>query len=762
MRRSPSRAVGVALLAVAAGAVSLAAATLTGVVEDPSGAPVAGATVTAAGSHTATDARGRFELHLDESAPAGLTLSVEKAGFRRVERSLDAAAMTATAPMADVKIVLETLPFAEQVVVTASRTPSRLADTAASVVVVSAADLEATAAATVDDALRQVPGFILFRRSGSRVANPTAQGVSLRGIGASGASRAVVVADGVPLNDPFGGWVYWGRVPRASLDRIEVVRGGTSDVWGSGALSGAIQLVRRESELPAALAVEASGGSDATGEASLFSNVRLGAFAASLSAEAFTTDGYVLVEPSARGPVDVEAGSRRAVAELALERHDDAGRIFVRGSVFDEDRENGTPLQVNDTRITELSLGGERRIGAGAVTLRAWGSDQDYDQTFSAIASDRGSERLTRSQEVPADALGLSALWNSSAGAHALAAGVEGRRVRGESREEIFAGAVSAFVTAGGEALSGAAFVEDSFAAADRMTVTGSLRFDAWGNRDGGRSTRVSAAAVPVEEDFPDRSESAWSPRVSILYRASPVAAFSASAYRAFRAPTLNELYRSFRVGNVETLANEQLGPERLSGVELGGLLSPGRVFARAVLFWMDIEDPIVNVTLQSTPALVTRRRANLGRLRSRGVEIDAEARLARDWKASVGYLFADSIVTDAPASPELVGSRTPQVPRHQVSLELRYDDPRILLAAVQARWVDRQFEDDQNSLRLDPCFTADALASRGVTRGVEVFVAAENLFDERCDVGRTPVRTIGAPRTIRGGLRLRLPAGAR
>src|ERR671929_131193 len=102
-----------------------------------------------------------------------------------------------------------------------------------------------TSAATLDDALRQVPGFTLFRRTGSRVANPTSQGVSLRGVGASGASRALVLADGIPLNDPFGGWVYWGRVPRASVERIEVLRGGASSLYGSSALGGVVNLITR-------------------------------------------------------------------------------------------------------------------------------------------------------------------------------------------------------------------------------------------------------------------------------------------------------------------------------------------------------------------------------------------------------------------------------------------------------------------------------------------------------------------------------------
>jgi outer membrane receptor protein involved in Fe transport len=750
------RALGAVVLLVGVAAAARAG-TVHGEVLDPEGASVSGAVVTvdSGGSlqRTETDAGGRFLV----SVPVGaaVPISVEKSGFRRAQRTL-------TDSDAEVRIVLEPEGISEEVVVTATRSPARLGDTAASVRVVSARELETSASPAIDDALRQVPGFALFRRSGSRTANPTSQGVSLRGIGASGASRAVILEDGVPLNDPFGGWVYWGRVPRAALERIEVLRGGASDLWGDGALSGAVQLVRREPDLPASLLFEGSAGSQGTEEASLFSAVRLGSYRVLVAGERLATDGYVPVAEEFRGPVDVAAGSRHTAADLTVERRDDAGRTFLRGSFFDEDRENGTPLQVNDTQIVQLTAGGDRAAGAGAVSARVWASDQDYHQTFSAIAADRASERQTRLQDVPSDSLGISLQWSTALAAHALLAGIESRQVRGESREEVFAGSGSSFVTAGGEERSGALFVQDAFAAGARWTVTGGVRIDAWQNREGRRSTRVSRDAPSATERFADRDETAWSPRLSVLYRAAPDVTLSASAYRSFRAPTLNELYRTFRVGNVETVANENLGEERLSGAEAGAAISPGRVFARAVLYWMEVEDPIVNVTLSSTPAVITRQRRNLGRIRSRGVELDGEARIGRDWRVALGYLFSDSTVVDAPGLPDVEGRWTPQAARQQGSLGIRWDRPAVALAALQARWVGRQFEDDQNQLRLGPYWTLDAYVSRAVASGMNVFIAGENLLDERYDVGRTPVATVGPGRSWRAGVRWNLPSRGR
>ena len=232
-----------------------------GVVRDPSGAPVAGARVTvdAPGGSVGDHLGGRHVLVRGRGRAAGFVVSAP--GFAEVEGSWSA---TATEPLA---VALRPA-RREEVTVTAGRTETRLGDTAERVVVLGRADIAASAALTLDDTLRQVPGFSLFRRSGSRVANPTSQGASLRGVGPSGASRTLVLLDGVPLNDAFGGWVYWSRVPRAAIERVEVLEGGASDLYGSAALGGVVQALGRSDD--GAVAFDASLGNEDTAAGSVF------------------------------------------------------------------------------------------------------------------------------------------------------------------------------------------------------------------------------------------------------------------------------------------------------------------------------------------------------------------------------------------------------------------------------------------------------------------------------------------------------------
>lgn len=732
-----------------------------GVVKDQAGAPVSSAEViltTKTGSNKQiTDSEGRFEFQ-SVQAESG-TITVRATGFDSAERRWSAADKASTS----LDVVLIPAPLASEMTVTAERTATRVSDSAASVVVISADELATTAALTVDDALRQVPGFSLLRRSGSRTANPTSQGVSFRGVGPSGASRAVVLSDGIPINDPFGGWVYWGRVPREAINRIEVVQGGASSLYGTDALGGVVNLITRDPR-NAALSYEASYGNQKTPDGSFFAGGSLFQWAAALSLEAFHTDGYVLVDEAERGRVDTKAGAEHTTLDLTVERLiSDKGRIFVRGSIFDETRENGTPLQTNNTYIRQVSFGSDLHSArAGSFNMRAFALTEIYNQDFSSIAADRNSEALTRSQRVPAQQVGFTTQWSRAAGSfQTFVAGLDYREVRGASDELGFtAGKLTLGVGAGGRERTLGVFAEDIIRITPRWLLTLGARGDHWKNYDGLSTSRPLPAQTPVTvTKFPDRTENAFSPRVALLHKLTENVSIVVSGYRAFRAPTLNELYRSFRVGNVLTQANVNLRAERLTGGEAGisAAAFDKKLNIRGTFFWSEIVRPVANVTLSATPALITRQRQNLGRTRARGVDIEAEGRITNTFSVSGGYQFLDATVLKFPANTALEGLLIPQVPRHLLTFQARYSNPRVLTLAVQGRAGSTQFDDDQNLFPLDPYFTLDALASRSLGKGVDVFGALENLTGERYDIGRTPVRTIGPPLLGRIGLRFML-----
>ncbi|MFN2533379.1 MAG: TonB-dependent receptor plug domain-containing protein, partial [Pyrinomonadaceae bacterium] len=342
-----------------------------GTVVDQNSAPITGANIALRKNNrevakSTSDSNGNFSIVY--SGPEKLTLVVTAEGFAPYALPLKHNYQS------QVTITLQPAPVVADVTVAASRTPMKATETATKVIAIDQKQLAATAAVTLDDALRQVAGFSLFRRSGSRTANPTSQGVSLRGLGASGASRALVLADGVPLNDPFGGWVYWNRVPRESIEAVEVVLGGASHLYGSTALGGVVAIQTKQAEVKT-LALTAAFGNENTPNASLYLSGEKNNWAASVAAETFRTNGYVLVPQRERGLIDTPAASRNAVLTLRVARQlGDRARAFSSASFFGESRANGTPLQTNRTHLRQFVLGGDvQPVNAGAFSARIYG-----------------------------------------------------------------------------------------------------------------------------------------------------------------------------------------------------------------------------------------------------------------------------------------------------------------------------------------------------------------------------------------------------
>ncbi|MGH9430860.1 MAG: TonB-dependent receptor, partial [Terriglobia bacterium] len=639
-----------------------------GTVEDPSGQRIPGALVKFESgkliASAVTDAQGHFEL-IAVTAASG-TLQVSATGFAPLIRQWQASSEHGSSLV----ITLQLASVNQQVNVTATRVPLRVGETPASIVVLAQPVLDSTPALSLDGILRQIPDFTLFRRTDSRFANPTTQGVSLRGVGASGASRALVLADGIPLNDPFGGWVYWDRLPRVSVGRVEAAEGGASDLYGSDALGGVIGFVSRQAQTNV-MDLDASYGNLNTPDGSMWANGVLGPWSAQLAAEAFSTDGYVLEPLNQRGPVDTPAASAHRVATITMDRQlTGHSRAFLSGSIFAETRQNGTPLQTNRTHLRQLAAGWDLQSSqAGNFSARAFGGPELYDQNFSAIATDGASESLTDVQRVPAQQVGGSFEWNRAAGTHqTLVAGLDLLQVRGSSNEQHYLkGSPSQETGTGGRQNTEGFYVEDLIRPASKWLVTAGGRVDHWRNFDGLITTLpLSKPGPPTVIDFANRSQTAFSPRLSVLRSLNASSSLYVSAYRAFRAPTLNELYRTFRVGNVVTDANSALTAEHLTGAEAGAQWSPwnGRLNARASLFWSDITDPIANVTLTTTPSLITRQRQNLGSARSRGLELEAFAHISDGWTVSGGYQYAQATITSFPVESALVGLWIPEVPR--------------------------------------------------------------------------------------------------
>jgi len=709
-----------------------------GVVVDSSGAAVPGASVTAGTASVSTADDGTFEL---TNVATGTTLVAIAPGFA-------ASSVTVNASIDTARLVLYPAPFTDRVVVTASRGEDRVATPAATTVVTSA-ELLNSAAGALDDALRSTPGFSLFRRTSSRVANPTTQGVTLRGVSGSGASRTLVLADGLPLNDPFGSWVYWNRVPLAAIERVEVVRGATGDLYGADALGGVVQVLTF-APTRTQLRATVEGGTLGTGRFSGFGSTQREGWSGEAAAEFLRTNGYITVSESARGPRDVEADSDYGSGFVGGGYDAGTWRGSARLSFFSEDRSNGTPIQENSTGWTQLAgeVGGA--FGNGVWEGRASGGKQDFFQTFSAVfASDgvaRAAERLTTEQTTDTTFFNASGQWAGSWTDTELLIGVEGKRTDSELEQFSFlqGGAVIGPTFLGGVETSTSVFGRLGLEPREDVTVVFGARGDFW------RST-------PLDALLPEHEANFLSPRLSAAWAVSETASLQASVYRAYRTPTLNELHRGFRVGNIVTSANPELDPERLTGVEGGVLFNVPKGALRVTAFTNELADAVANVTIDPDSDPILRQRQNANSVRASGVEIEADVRPDPQWVVNAVIVVTRSTFADTPTQPEIEGNRIPQVPTFQLGGSVVYTDPRGFTGALQARVIGSQFDDDLNEAELGAFGVVDLTLSQELRRGVTGFVAVENLFDKDYLVATSP-DNIGWPRTLRVGVRLFLP----
>lgn len=726
---------------------------ISGKVEDTTGAPIQAAQIefrTAQGVVLAgTDEQGTFRV---ANNGLGGTLTVRFPGFTTATREI-----RAHASAENLRLVLAPASDLQRIEVRGN-TADFIPDVPASQYDLSAQTIAETGSLTLDDVLRNVPGFSTYRRSSSLFANPTSQGVSLRGVGASATSRSIVLLDGIPLNDPFGGWVYWARIPREAVESIEVSNGGASDLYGGGALGGVLNLRTRSTE-SAYGSLEMSYGNLNTPDMSFAAGVPFGKWSVNAAGQAYQTDGYIEVPPNQRGTVDTNVSSGVLTGMLELSRSlGERGQFFVRGSGFGESGNNGTPLQKNDTTIPELDLGWDwSSAEAGNFSARVYGSRELYHQTFSSIAANRDSESLTDVQRSPSQQIGFVGTWSRLfAERHRVAAGVEAQDVRGHSQDANYhLGAETALIDAGGRQHKFGFFAQDAFLFARTWLLTFGGRVDTWNNNAGYQNRTALPGGMQSDSIFTNRTETAFSPRVSLLKNFSRGTALNVAIYRGFRAPTLNELYRNFRVGNVLTFANPALTGEHLTGGEAGvsQLLWSSRLTLRGNFFWSDIADPVANVTLSTTPALITREKENLGITQARGFELSGQFRLTEKIQFTAAYLFVNSTVLHFAANPSLIGNVLPQVPQNQFSVQASYT-ARNWTWGVQARFLGNEFDDDQNLLPLGRAFSLDAQISRNLRRYASIFFAAENLTDDRYNLAATPVYLVGPPVLVRGGLR--------
>ncbi|MCX9145967.1 TonB-dependent receptor plug domain-containing protein [Erythrobacter sp. WG] len=604
----------------------------------------------------------------------------------------------------------------------------------------------------IEDVLRNVAGFQQFRRSDSRSSNPSAQGVTLRALGGNATSRALVLLDGVPVADPFFGYIPLSAIPPETLGAIRVTRGGGSGPFGAGALAGTIELESAEPGGLNPLLASAAINDRAETEASAVLTQRLGAGFATASGRWDRGQGFLTTPPAERVPATARARfdswnvALRAAAPLTPDIE-----LQARVAAFRDARTLRFAGALSTSEGQEASI---RLVGRGALPFDVLAYVQARDFTNIVISATRFTPTLNQRATPSTGVGGKFELRPPLLEGHDIRIGADWRRATGETDEDAI-NAVTGRITesrrAGGTIDNLGVFIEDDWQIGP-LTLNGGLRADR-SSITGGFYRAVSPTGVPVATILPaDRSEWTASWRAGALLYATRRLELRAAAYTGLRLPTLNELYRPFVVVPVTTQANADLESERLRGFEAGFDWQPvSAVVLSVTAFENRVKNAIANVTVG--PNL--RRRANLPEIRARGVEASLGVKLgAVSLDGSLAFTDAEVRGGTGP-SAELDGKRPAQTPRLAASMTLGWQPAPGWRVAGTLRYTSSQFEDDRETDRLPPATTLDAFLAAPLTGKLALIVRAENLTGETIVTrNQGGSRDFGIPRTGWIGIR--------
>ncbi len=654
------------------------------------------------------------------------------------------------------------------IIVTGKALPEPKADRVYAVENIDRRQIEQSPSHELDQLLKDVPGVQLFRRSDTRSGHPTSQGVTLRALGGNASSRALLVLDGVPQTDPFGGWVNWPAYDASDLAGLRVVRGGGSVANGPGALAGTIEMTSRAD---AGVSGEIDGGSrqsiDAHGRVALIT----GSSVISLSGQGGRSDGFVPITERTRGPADKRApykqwsGRGRWVAPIGA-----VTELQANLSGFHDWRSRGTDFTANRTNGADASL---RLVSRGrwqwsALVYWQW---RNLQSSFANVSPGRTvATRVSLQDSVPSHGLGGSfELRPPMPSGIELRLGADGRRTSGETRElfSYVAGQPTRRRLAGGETWTSGAFAEAT-AEHGHVTLTGGARLDYWQVNDGHLFEKVIATDAVLRDDH-DPKRHGWLPtaRGGVIAPLGGGFSLRSAAYLGWRMATLNELFRPFRAGLDATAANPELDPEKLAGAETGIEYARGTVRLSLTGFYNRLEDAISNVTLGQGPGVFPgvgfvaaggsyRQRQNVDAVKARGVEASVEWTNG-PWSARAGASLTHARMQASGAAAFLDGLRPAQTPKFAGTLSFGWEREGKGAQLVLRR-VGSQFEDDLNTRTLKGATTFDAYASWPLTRRLQLVARGENLANQLVMAAFNGDGSIerATPRTLWIGLGLR------
>jgi outer membrane receptor protein involved in Fe transport len=738
---------------------------IAGTVVDETGAAIQGARITISDENgisratTTTKNDGSFSV---TGLPVGrYRIKAESDQFQPGQSGVVAVESSATL---SVNLKLRVRSVTQEITVTAAtRSDVKIEDLPVSASVVTREVVQDTAAQSLDELLLTVPGLNL-QEPPSFAQHPTSNAVSMRGLGGE---RTLVLQDGIPLNDAFFGYVQWNRVPLDAIDRVEVVRGGASSLWGSYAMSGVINTVTKVPAKNNFSLFESYGTNNTYQLGGVGDLLATDWLKLSARADRFGTDGYNTTPKSQRGPLDIPTSFLQNNVQInSLLGKGDNLTGYIRGNYHNNKQVLTTPAGRNNQHDAGVTGGITKRFADSSyLEVNSWFQHSRFI-TFNTDVPSTGTvgfqEFVQNVHTTPADDFGASAQWTKTIGKRIqlIQLGTDFRRISGYDSAAIFDETGIQVRTDLGKGKQQFIGLFGQLALrpfAVPLDITLSARYDHFRNYDGFDGN--PGGSGPQR----DQDKNSFDPRLAFRYKVTRILALRGAVYRAFRAPTLDNLYRGFSTTSGTFLPNSQLGPETMVGGEIGSDFDLGHFVGGLTVFRNDVRNLIGSRNLADSELppgfFFGGKNINVGKVRSDGIELTGEYALTRNLVVDAAYTLTHSRALENPEDPGSVGLQTANIPRNSAQARIHWRPKPRWNAALQTRWVDRSFGDFDHTLPQDSHFVADAHVDYQLNRMVQLFFSASNLLDRTyvaTNSGFEPQK-LGPPFQAFFGVRLQL-----
>ncbi|MFW6241659.1 MAG: TonB-dependent receptor plug domain-containing protein [Thermodesulfobacteriota bacterium] len=662
---------------------------------------------------------------------------------------LSGIALSLSAPQAAAREASGTPHQLDAVVVSSTRSEIPVFDAPQSVTVLTAEEIMASPFDRVEDIVRGVPGMYNFRHYGLQT-NGIVSPLSMRGVGKG---RVLVLVDGVPQNDNFNNsisWVAWGHIPKEAIERIEIVRGPTSALYGSEGLGGVIHIITKALKAERETSIRGEIGTADTYGGHGFYGQKIENFGFLVAGGYEESDGWHMVEDPAPYEIKRHREVAKGIGKVAYDPTPNSN-VTLAALLYDHETGKGREFFYDELTLDQYWLqyaqGGEGFDMKGLVYLNRADKTAFQDTANDNFASLFREEKFDGTYNWGADFQATLSNWESG---H-VTFGATYKEANLDYNED-FPGS-DRDAGAEGKQRIASPFVHADFRfLEDRLILNLGARYDWIETSDGSNfDTRASAGRPAFANDFPTQTEQSFSPKLGVAWHPDDKTTLRASGGKGFRVPSLFEFYKvQVRGGGAfYREANPNLAPEEIWSYDVGAeRFLRNDLWGRLTFYQAFAQDYIGDRFLREVPfAGGTRIRNefkldNIGEVDIYGVEAELEWRPRNDLTFFANYTYNVSKVEEDENDAALEGNRLPNDPRHQTHFGFRYQNPEIVNVQVTANYLADIYFDNENTLEESGYFTLDASVSRRFFDRFTAYLNVENLFDEEYPIFRSRGRS--------------------